>query len=98
LTETARPLGADSDTVNVAFVIPTSPSTTLTSLTERVGIASSSLIVPVPCASWIVTLTPFVRLNVNVSFASSSRSPMTGTETCCDVWPAVNVAVPLVAV
>ena len=83
--------------MNVAFVVPMSPSTTLTSLTESAGVGSSSLIVPVPCASAIVTLTAFVRLSVNVSFASSRTSPLTSTVTCWAVWPAVKVAVPLVA-
>ena len=31
------PLAADSETVNVAVVVPTSPSVTETSSTERVG-------------------------------------------------------------
>ena len=80
-----------------AFVVPESPSVTVTSLTASDGRASSSVIVPTPCASAIVAFVGLVRLRKKFSSASSSRSPLTRTVTCFVVWPAVNVSVPLVA-
>ena len=40
------PLAAESETVNVAVVVPALPSARETSSTESAGTASSSLIVP----------------------------------------------------
>ena len=63
-----------------------------------VGLLSLSMIVPVPVAPPIVALTGLLSVTVNVSFASGSVSPMTGTAIVCDVVPAGNVTVPLVVV
>ena len=84
-------------TVKVASTVPVSPSATVTSSTDSAGIGSSSVIVPPPCPSVIVAFVGFVRLTKNVSFASSSRSPLTSTVTCLEVWPAAKVTVPLPA-
>ena len=94
---TVSPLAAESDTVKVALTVPLSPSVTVTLLTESVGWASSSVIVPTPIPSAIVTLDGFDRLSVNVSFASSSVSPWTRTVTCFVVSPAAKLSVPEVA-
>ena len=55
-TVTAWPLAAERVTVNVAVVVPALPSVTVTSSTDRVGGASSSVIVPSPEPSAIVAL------------------------------------------
>jgi hypothetical protein len=94
---TALPLAFESVTVKTAFVVPVWPSVTATSLIERVGMPSSSVIVPIPCASAIVALPGLVRLRKNVSFASSIVSPLTRTVTVRVVWPAVKVTDPFVA-
>jgi hypothetical protein len=46
-----RPLGRESVTLKVAFGPTPLPSVTVTSPTEIVGAASSSMIVPVPTGS-----------------------------------------------
>ena len=51
---TVFPLAAESETVNVAVVVPALPSATVTSSIDRVGATSSSVIVPAPEASAIV--------------------------------------------
>jgi hypothetical protein len=79
--------------VNVALTAPPLPSVTVTSLTETVGGASSSLIVPTPWPSAMVAFDGFDRVSVNVSFASSSVSPTTSTVTVFVVCPGVNVRV-----
>ena len=84
--------------MKVAATVPLSPSVTLTSLIVSAGSGSSSSIVPTPWLSAIVALIAFVRLSVNVSFASSSRSPCTRTVTCLVVWPGEKLSVPEVAV
>ena len=61
-TVTARPLGTFRLTVKFAFTVPVLPSVTVTSLTDRAGGASSSVIVPTPCPSPIVALTGPERL------------------------------------
>jgi hypothetical protein len=93
-TDTARPLGAFRLTVKLAITVPKLPSVTVTSLTENEGRGSLSLIVPRPCPSAIVAFVGFVRLTKKVSFDSSSRSPLTSTVTCFEVWPAAKVSVP----
>ena len=80
-------------TVNVAFVVPLSPSVTVTSFTESEGAPSSSVIVPTPVPSATDALTAFERLSVKVSSVSSIRSPLTVMLTCLSVWPGVNVSV-----
>ena len=70
----------------------------VTSSMESVRVPSSSVIVPVPWASAIVTLTPLVRLTVKVSFNSSTISPITTTDIVCVVVPGAKVRVPEVAV
>ncbi len=55
------------------------------------------MIVPSPSPSPIVTFEGFERLTVNVSFASSSRSPLTFTVTVFAVCPGLNVSVPAAA-
>jgi hypothetical protein len=94
---TARPLAGVSVTVKVAATVPEFPSVTVTSLIESAGSASSSVIVPMPWLSVIDALTAFVRLSANVSFASSSTSPLTITATCFAVSPAAKLTVPVVA-
>ena len=81
--------------MNVAVVVPALPSVTVTSSIDRVGGASSSVIVPAPWPSAIVALAGLDRSTENVSLASSSRSPLTATVNVCVVCPAANVSVPL---
>ena len=93
---TAFPLAAESETVNVAVVVPALPSATETSFTERVGAGSLSVIVATPWASliWPGEPTRFVRLTTNVSLGSSIASPAIGTETTLEVADFVKVTVP----
>ena len=78
-------------TAKVAATVPVLPSVTVTSLTDSVGSASLSVIVPSPVGSEIVALTGFDRFNVKDSSISSSTSPATVTETVRVTWPGVNV-------
>ena len=77
------------------LVVPLLPSSTLRSTIERAGGPSSSLMVNV----WIV-LPPklafdgFDKVNVTVSFGSSSVSSASETVIFCVVVPAANVTVP----
>ncbi len=68
-------------TAKFALVVPTLPSVCDTSLMTSEGVGSLSLIVPVPVGvvmSAVAAGVGLLRLTVNVSFASSSRSPLTG--------------------
>ena len=96
-TETFCPLTALMVTVKFAFSVPVSPSVTVTSLIDSVGVGSSSVIVPTPVASAIAAFVAFERLTVYVSFASSRTSPTTGTVIVRVVTPAGKVSVPFVA-
>ena len=90
-------LAFDSETVNVAAIVPALPSVTDTSLMEIVGCASSLLIVPTPWLSAIVAFVALDRFTLKVSFGSNTVSPLTVTLIGCEVWPAVNVKVPELA-
>src|SRR5512135_2557798 len=63
-----------------------------------VGATSSFVIVPVPCARDNVAPTGLLSVTVNVSFDSTTVSPLTATEIVFDVWPGANVRLPLCAV
>ena len=89
---TAWPLAADSVTVNVAVVVPAFPSVTETSLTEREGAASSSVIVPRPEPSAIVAFPGLESVMPYVSLASSTVSPFTVTVNVAVVEPAAMVS------
>jgi hypothetical protein len=93
---TTFPLAADSETVNVAVVVPALPSARETSPTDRLGAGSLSVIVPTPWASPICPGAPtrFVRFTTNVSVGSSVASPTIGTETTRDVADFESVTVP----
>ncbi len=86
-------LAFDSETVKLAGVVPLFPSTTETSLIV-IETGSSSVIVPTPWASAIVTPVGvgIVRLTTNVSFPSLSVSPLTVTATVLLVCPGVKVS------
>ena len=96
-TVTDRPLCADS--VTLSSSVPASSLADL-SPTDSVGVASSSLIVPVavpiPLAS--VAFTGLLSRSSNCSAASSRLSSATVTATVFVVSPAANVSVPLAAV
>ena len=83
--------------MKVAATVPLLPSLTVTSLTATAGSGSLSVIVPSPSPSPIVAFDGFERLTKNVSFASSSRSPLTCTVTVFAVCPGVKVSVPAAA-
>ena len=95
---TVFPLDPDRVTVNVRFDVPELPSVKATSLIVIEGSGSSSVIVPTPWVSAIVTFTGTVRFTTNVSSISSIVSPTTGTDTVFVTWPGVNVSVPEVVV
>ena len=80
--------------MNAAFTVPASPSTTVASLMEMAGAASSSTIVPWPWPSAMVALAAPDRFTRNVSLGSPRTSPKTGTETGRLVVPDGNVIVP----
>ncbi len=81
--------------MNVAVVVPALPSATETSSIERVGAASSSVIVPAPEPSAIVALAGLDSPTVKVSFASSITSPFTVMAIVVVVAPAAIVRLPL---
>ena len=65
------------------------------SLIESAGGGSSSAIVPRPLPSPSVPPDGFDSVTVNVSSASSRKSPLTSTVTVLLTSPAANVTVPL---
>ncbi len=67
---TAWLLAAERRTVKVALTVPVFGSVTVTSLMDRVGTASSFVIVPTACAVPSVAFTGPERLTVNVSLGS----------------------------
>ena len=81
------------------MALPADPDSVYeTSLMDRLGIASSSVIVKVPVASLMVALLAFDNVSVAVSDASSKVSTNTGTLKVCVVLPASIVTVPVEAV
>ena len=95
---TILPLAADSVAVKVMFDVPALPSTSETSLITIEANGSSSVIVPIPWLSAIVTFTGTVRFTKNVSSISSKTSPTIGTEIVFVTCPGRNVSVPEVEV
>ena len=89
------PLAAESETVNVAVVVPALPSATDTSPIDRVGAGSSSVMVAWPEPSAIVALAGLDRATVKVSLFSSIASPFTVTSIVALVAPAAIVLLPL---
>jgi hypothetical protein len=92
---TALPLVAERVTVNVAVVVPTSPSLSVTSFTDSRGSGSSSVIVASPEPSVIVAFPGLDKVKPKDSFGSSSTSPFTVTPIVVAVDPAVIVRLPL---
>ena len=80
----------------MAVVVPALPSATETSFTERVGGASSSVMVPTPWGSPICPGAPpsVVRFTTNVSFGSSVTSPTMGTPITLELADFVSETVP----
>ena len=74
------------------------PSVTVTLLMASVGVGSLSVIVPVPDAVAIVAFAGVLRVTVNVSVASSRRSPRTATLIGWVVTPGAKVSVLVAAV
>ncbi len=93
-TLTVLPLACESETVNVAGVVPLLPSVTDASVIVIVGGASSSLMVTMPTLSSMVALDGFESVTLNVSLASTARSPTIVTGTSWLVWNGLNVIVP----
>ena len=93
---TCWPDAADRVAVKVAFAAFSLD--VVTSLIDRLGAASSSVIVRVPVASLIVALEALDSVKVAVSLASSVLSANTGTVKVLLVSPAAKVSVPLEAV
>ena len=91
-----RPEAALRVAVYVSGVEPLSPSVTLGSLIDSVGVASSSVIVPVPVPAVVETaaFTGSFSRTFTVSFASSKTSPVTDTLKVWLVVPAAKVSVP----
>ena len=88
---------ADKVTVNVA--LPPEPDSVYdTSLIDRLGVSSSSVMVSVPVASLMVALLALDNVSVAVSLTSSRVSANTGTLNVCVVFPARIVTVPVEAV
>ncbi|MCY1524798.1 hypothetical protein D9M68_597490 [compost metagenome] len=79
MTLTVWPLAALRVTVKTALVVPLLPSTTVTSLMDRLGNGSSLTMVPCPWASATMALTTLVTLTKKVSLGSLSASPLTCT-------------------
>ena len=98
-TVTSRPEAALRVTVYVSAAEPLSPSVTLGSLIDSVGVASLSVIVPVPVPAVVETaaFTGSFSRTFTVSFASSRTSPVTATSKVWLVVPAAKVSVPAVS-
>ena len=87
-------------TVNVAVLVPASPSVIVTSVIEMspttAATASSLLMVPMP---WLLTMVPPLvalnRLTKNVSSGSTVVSPLMVTETVLVRSPAAKLTVPV---
>ena len=79
----------------MAVVVPALLSVTATSFTERVGGASSSVIVATPWGSAIVPFAGFDSASVKVSSASSTTSPFTVIAIVALVAPAAIVRLPV---
>ena len=94
-TVTALALADERLTLNVAVVVPASPSVTETSFTESVGGRSSSVIVPTPEPSEIVALPGLDRVRLKSSLFSSRTSPFTVMAIVVAVAPAAIVRLPL---
>ena len=93
---TALPLAAESETVNVAVVVPALPSATETSSIDRVGagVVVGDRARPRGVGDRGVARGWTVR-RVKVSFASSITSPFTVMATVAVVAPAAIVRLPL---
>ena len=76
--------------MKVAEAVPELPSATDALPIEMVGGASSLVIVPTPWLSAIVALTAPERFTKNVSSASLTVSPTTGTKIFWVVCPGVK--------
>ena len=90
------PLEADRVTVKIAFTAGPAgfPSVTVMLLIDSVR-ASSSVIVPKPKPEpAIVAFVGFDRFTENVSFGSTTTSPITWTMICFETSPGLNVTVP----
>src|SRR5207342_2978453 len=87
-TLTGTPLAFDRCRVKLRAA---SASLRLASAIDRDGDVSSSLMVPTPRLSEIVAAAALDRLRSNVSSASSSVSPLTGTRIVFDVSPGTIV-------
>ena len=83
-------------TVKPALLVPVSPSVTVTSLIDSVGIASSLVIVPRPWSSLSVAFAAF-RDRPEGFVGLVEASPWTGTVTVFVVSPGAKVSVPLAA-
>ena len=93
---TSLPAAAESVTVILLAVLFSLD--VVTSLIDKDGVASSSVIVNVPVESLIEALEALDKVMVAVSFASSKVSANTVTPIVPVVSPALIVSVPLVAV
>ena len=80
---TSLPAAAESVTVMLVAVLFSLE--VVTSLIDKEGVASSSVIVNVPVESLIVAFDAFDRVIVTVSFASSNASERTVTGMVLDV-------------
>ena len=87
---------AERLTVNVAF--PAVSFAVVTSLIDKEGGLSSSVIVMVEVESLIVDRTALLKVRMMVTSFSSVVSAKIGTLIVLEVCPAVNVSVPLVDV
>ena len=96
---TVDELGFDSVTVKTAVLVPLLPSTTVASLMEIAGGASSLVMVTVFVVFW-PSVAPDGALSVTVksSSASSMLSPLTLITTLWLMTPGANVSTPLAAV
>ena len=80
------------------FVATLLSSDVETSLIDKDGVASLSVIVNVAVESLIAPADALLKVIVTVSFASSRESSVIATVNVFEVSPASNVNVPLVAV
>ena len=97
LKPTVVPIAAERVAVNVAVSCPRSLRETETSLTERAGSGSSSVIVPSPEPSPIVAFEGLDRVMPKFSLPSARRSPFTVMPIVAVVAPAAIVRLPLAA-
>ena len=92
---TATSTGFDRSILNVNDVVPKSPSSFVSPLTDTIALSSLRIVPSAVAWTRSAVLDWFVSSTVNVSSNSTVVSPCTGTLIVFDVSPTLNVSVPV---